>query len=125
VAWEIYLTDDVLGWLDHLLRTDPDSHRQVVYAVETLAEAGPNLGRPLVDRVKGSTIHNLKELRPGSAGASEIRVLFAFDPWRSAVLLLAGDKAADWKGWYRHAVPQAEELYATYLKERAEEEGTP
>jgi hypothetical protein len=74
---------------------------------------------------KGSTIHNLEELRPGSAGASEIRVLFAFDPWRSAVLLLAGDKAADWKGWYRHAVPQAEELYATYLKERAEEEGTP
>jgi len=124
VVWEIYLTDDVLGWLDRLLSTDPDSHRQVVYAVETLAEAGPNLGRPLVDRVKGSAIHNLKELRPGSAGSSEIRVLFAFDPWRSAVLLLAGDKAGDWKGWYRHAVPRAEELYATYLKERAEEEGT-
>ncbi len=124
MVWEIYLTDDVLGWLDRLLSTDPDSHRQVVYAVETLAEAGPNLGRPLVDRVKGSAIHNLKELRPGSAGSSEIRVLFAFDPWRSAVLLLAGDKAGDWKGWYRHAVPRAEELYATYLKERAEEEGT-
>ncbi len=100
MVWEIYLTDDVLGWLDRLLSTDPDSHRQVVYAVETLAEAGPNLGRPLVDRVKGSAIHNLKELRPGSAGSSEIRVLFAFDPWRSAVLLLAGDKAGDWKGWY-------------------------
>jgi hypothetical protein len=83
------------------------------------------LGRPLVDRVKGSAIHNLKELCPGSAGSSEIRVLFAFDPWRSAVLLLAGDKAGDWKGWYRHAVPRAEELYATYLKERADEEGTP
>jgi hypothetical protein len=125
VAWEIYLTDDVLGWLDALLAADPDSHRQVVYAVEALAEAGPNLGRPLADRVKGSAIHNLKELRPGSTGGSEIRMLFVFDPWRSAVLLVAGDKATDWQGWYRKAIPRAEELYAIYVKERAEEEGTP
>jgi hypothetical protein len=125
VAWEIYLTDDVLGWLDALLTADPDSHGQVVCAVEALAEAGPNLGRPLADRVKGSTIHNLKELRPGSTGTSEIRVLFVFDPWRSAVLLVAGDKAGDWKGWYRQAIPRAEELYAIYAKERAEEEGKP
>jgi hypothetical protein len=35
-----------------------------------------------VDRVQGSQIHHLKELWPGSAGRSEIRVLFAFDPTR-------------------------------------------
>jgi hypothetical protein len=122
MAWEIYLTDEVLGWLDGLLSYDPESHRQVVYAIEALAEAGPNLGRPLVDRIKGSRLHNLKELRPGSAGGSEIRVLFVFDPWRCSVLLVAGDKAGDWKGWYRTAIPRAEDLYAIYLKERAEEE---
>jgi DNA-binding XRE family transcriptional regulator len=81
--------------------TGDDSYRQVVYAIEALAEVGPNLGRPLVDRIKGSAIHNLKELRPGSAGATEVRILFVFDPWRSAILLVAGDKAGNWSGWYR------------------------
>jgi hypothetical protein len=76
-----------------------------------------------VDRIKGSSIHNLKELRPGSTGASEVRVLFVFDPWRSAILLVAGDKAGNWSSWYREAIPRAEHLYGTYLKERAEEEG--
>jgi hypothetical protein len=48
-------------------------------------------------------------------------VLFVFDPWRSAILLIAGDKAGQWKTWYDRAIPRAEELYATYLKERAKE----
>ena len=122
MSWEIYLTDEVNEWLDGLLKHDTDSHRQVVSAVEALADAGPNLGRPLVDRIKASSLHNLKELRPGSAGRSEIRILFVFDPWRSAILLVAGDKAGNWTAWYRQAVPHAQELYAIYLKERAEEE---
>lgn len=42
-------------------------------------------GRPLVDTIAGSAIPNMKELRPGSVGMSEIRILFAFDPWRSAI----------------------------------------
>lgn len=78
-------------------------------------------GRPLVDRVKGSTLHNLKELRPGSAGATEIRILFIFDPTRNVVLLVAGDKAGQWATWYRQSIPLAEERYASYLKEK---EGT-
>ena len=77
----------------------------------------------MVDRIKGSSIHNLKELRPGSAGATEVRILFAFDPWRSSVLLVAGDKSGRWREWYRQAIPQAEQLYRTHLKERAAEEG--
>jgi hypothetical protein len=122
VGWEIYLTDEVNDWLDYLLGNDADSHGQVVSAVEALADAGPNLGRPLVDRIKASSLHNLKELRPGSSGRSEIRILFMFDPWRSAILLAAGDKAGNWSAWYRQAIPRAEELYAIYLKERTEEE---
>ncbi len=78
--WEVYLTDEVNQWLDSLGGTDHGSYQQVVSAIEALAEVGPNLGRPLADRIKGSTMHNLKELRPGSVGSSEIRVLFAFDP---------------------------------------------
>nr|WP_283139896.1 type II toxin-antitoxin system RelE/ParE family toxin [Rhizohabitans arisaemae] len=102
---------------------DEKSKAQVVDAIDRLAEGGPGLGRPLVDRLEGSQVHNLKELRPGSAGRSEIRVIFVFDPWRSAILLVGGDKSGDWSGWYRRAIPQAEELYAQYVKEREEEEG--
>jgi hypothetical protein len=64
----------------------------------------------------------LKELRPGSSGTSEIRILFVFDPWRSAILLVAGDKSGKWNRWYAAAIPRAERLYEIYLKERAEEE---
>jgi hypothetical protein len=67
---------------------------------------------------------NLKELRPGSSGRSEVRVLFVFDPWRSAILLVAGDKAGNWNKWYARMIPRAEQLYEIYLKERAAEEGS-
>ncbi|MFC5993810.1 type II toxin-antitoxin system RelE/ParE family toxin [Pseudonocardia hispaniensis] len=46
-----------------------------------------------------------------------MRILFAFDPWRSSVLLVAGDKAGRWTEWYRQAIPRAEQLYETYLKD--------
>ena len=77
-----------------------------------------SLGRPLVDRIKSSILHNLKELRPGSAGTTEIRILFVFDPTRNAVLLVAGDKAGQRNTWYRQAIPLAEARYETYLKEK-------
>jgi hypothetical protein len=118
--WEIRVTDDCLAWIHEL---DERSKAQVVDAVDRLADGGPGLGRPLVDRLEGSEVHNLKELRPGSAGRSELRIIFAFDPWRSAILLIGGDKSGDWAGWYRRAIPRAEELYAEYLKEREAEEG--
>ena len=88
--------------------------------MDVLSEYGPTLGRPLVDTLKTSAIANLKELRPRQ---TTIRVLFVFDPWRLAILLIAGDKAGQWRAWYERAIPQAEELYAVYLKERGEEEG--
>jgi len=84
---------------------------------------GPAEGRPLVDTVTASRVANMKELRPPSAGRSEVRILFAFDPWRSAVLLIAGDKSGRWKQWYQAAIPQAEQLYEDYLAEREKEMG--
>jgi hypothetical protein len=117
--WEIRVTNEILAWINTL---DERSRVQVVDAIDRLAEAGPSLGRPLVDKLEGSQVHNLKELRPGSAGRSEIRILFVFDPWRSAILLIGGDKSGDWSGWYRRAIPRAEELYEKYLTEREAEE---
>lgn len=65
----------------------------------------------------------MKELRPPSAGRSEVRILFVFDPWRSAVLLVAGDKSGQWDTWYRTQIPRAEQLYEEYLAERRKELG--
>jgi len=58
------------------------------------AAGGPNPPLP---------VSKFKELRPGSAGRSEIRILYIFDPRRDAVLLVVGDKAGQWDAWYRTA----------------------
>ena len=56
-------------------RAGPGQRIQVGQAIGMLLEAGPELGRPLADRVHHTRLSNLKELRPGSAGRSEIRIL--------------------------------------------------
>jgi hypothetical protein len=121
MEWEIRLTSQVEAFLDELYETDRASHRSVNQTILVLEQNGPGEGRPLVDTVAGSQISNMKELRPPSTGRSEIRILFVFDPWRSAILLIAGDKSGQWHQWYREAIPEAERLYGIYLKERAKE----
>ncbi len=122
MAWKIIVVEPVLSWLHELRRTDRATLDQVSAAITAVESEGPALGRPLVDTVKGSTLSNLKELRPGSAASTEVRLLFVFDPHRNAVFLVGGDKSGNWSGWYRVAVPMAEEAYAGHLK-RIEEEG--
>ena len=58
----------------------------------------------------------MKELRPGSSGRSEVRILFVFDPNRSAIVLVAGDKAGNWNKWYEKNITIAEKLYQEHLK---------
>jgi hypothetical protein len=123
MEWEILLTAQVEEFLDVLYETDRDSHRLVNQAILVLEQSGPSQGRPLVGTITASYLPNLKELRPPSTRRSEIRILFVFDPWRSAVLLVAGDKSGRWTDWYRRAIPEAERLYEDYLKEREAEAG--
>jgi hypothetical protein len=121
LEWEILITAQVETFLNHLYEANRESHRLVNQAILVLERNGPAEGRPLVDTITASQIPNMKELRPSSAGRSEVRIIFVFDPWRSAILLVAGDKSGQWNSWYRHAIPEAEQLYATYLKEREKE----
>jgi len=108
---------EVATWFGELTAADPDSADRVEDAIDALAYFGPALGRPLVDRIKGAEQHHLKELRPGSSGSSEVRILFAFDPVRRAVLLIAGDKAGNWSGWYDTNIPIAEKHYRNHITE--------
>jgi hypothetical protein len=115
------MTTEIEAFLDDLYDNDRETHALVNEAILVLEQNGPAAGRPLVDTLHGSTISNLKELRPGSTGRSEIRILFAFDPWRAAALLVAGNKAGNWDRWYRNAIRRAEVTYDSYLAERHEE----
>lgn len=122
MEWEIRLHPEVDSWLLLLRKSDEETADLVKAAIDVLAMEGPRLGRPLVDRIAGSRFHNMKELRPASRGASEIRILFVFDPRRHAILLVAGDKAGTWKRWYDTNIPIAESRYAEHLSELKKKE---
>lgn len=116
MAWTIILLSEVRAWYDALTESDPpDTADSVAAAIDLLEERGPQLGRPLVDTLEGTALPNLKELRPGSTGRSELRILFVFDPERQAVLLTAGNKSGQWKAWYEEHIPLAERRYAAWL----------
>ncbi len=109
MAWEIEVTDEFRAWYEAL---DDADEAPVARAVAELEAHGPGLGRPLVDTLRHTRLPNLKELRPP---ATAIRILFAFDPRRTAILLLGGTKAGRWAAWYRTAIPEAERLYEEHL----------
>ena len=121
--WEILLTTEVESFLDDLYESDPASHQLVNQTILVLKRNGPAEGRPLVDSITASRIANMKEFRPPSSGRSEIRILLV-DPWRAAILLVAGDKSGRWDKWYRAAIPRAEQLYDDYLAQRRKEMGS-
>ncbi|WP_199516846.1 type II toxin-antitoxin system RelE/ParE family toxin [Nucisporomicrobium flavum] len=120
--WEVRLHPEVEAWFLDLCRSDPETADLVSEAIDVLTDQGPALGRPLVDRLKGSIYHNMKELRPGSAGTTEVRMIFAFDPVREAVFLVAGDKSGRWQAWYREAIGLADARFAEHLAALKQEE---
>jgi hypothetical protein len=120
--WLLVVHPGVRDWLHEVRKSDRATAALIGLAIQHVINGrGPDEGRPLVDRIKGSDLHNLKELRPASTGATEVRILFVFDPVRQMVLLVAGDKANNWQGWYEVAVPLAEARYAEHLAALNEE----
>ncbi len=110
--WEIEASDEFLSW--YLVLTD-DETLSVNRSVEMLEQAGPALGRPHAETLKGSKIPNLKELRVQHQGRP-LRILFVFDPRRVGYLILGGDKTGR-EDWYLTFIPQAEKIYECHLKE--------
>ena len=105
--WEVEYTDHFEQWWSML---GVDKQRRISAAVDILTLDGPNLGRPYVDTIARSRHSNMKELRVGT-----LRILFAFDPLRKAILLLGGDKSGQWTRWYPGAIRRADDLYDQHL----------
>jgi hypothetical protein len=116
VTWEVEATDQFLEWWHGL---SPQQQLSVTDRVGLLEERGPDLGRPIVDRIHTSRHRNTKELRASKDGA--LRVLFMFDPRRQVILLLGGDKSGEWNAWYEWAIPAADDFYDGYLAELRDE----
>ena len=87
--------------------------------VGLLSERGPNLGYPFSSQVKTSRFPEMRELR-AQAGGDPLRMLYAFDSRRTAILLVAGDKTGDDR-WYETNVPVADRLFERHLRTIEEE----
>ena len=111
MAYEIEGTDEFIQWFGGLSSGEKES---VAAKIDVLEEFGLALGRPSVDTVKGSQYPNMKELRIQHAGRP-YRVFFAFNPRRTAILLIGGCKSG--KGFYKRMIPKADAVYKHYLKE--------
>lgn len=117
MAWEVEYTDEFGQWWDTL---SVDEQIEINAKILLLQERGPVLPRPHSDVIVTSKHSNMKELR-GSVGEAQLRVLYAFDPKRSAILLIGGDKHGN-KKWYEEFVPIADKLFDQHLEELRREE---
>ena len=109
--WDVKQTEEFQLWFEDL---DAAAKEDIFASVRVLSEIGPSLGRPRVDTVKLSRHKNIKELRVQSRGRP-FRIMFAFDPSRSAILLIGGNKQGN-KRFYELIIPLADRLYDRYLR---------
>lgn len=116
MAWEVEVTDEWLAWYNELIEGDQDELAAVIGLLEA---QGPQLGYPYTSGVTTSEHQHMRELRVQSRGRP-LRVLYAFDPRRVAILLLGGDKTGD-KRWYDRAVPEADRLYNEHIRDLRKE----
>jgi hypothetical protein len=112
VTWDVEYTDEFGDWWARLTEVQQD---RIAATVRLLATHGPSLPFPYSSGVRGSRHEHMRELRVQSRG-SPIRVFYAFDPRRTAILLIGGDKTGQDR-FYEEYVPRADALYDVYLEE--------
>ena len=112
VSWTVEIGDEFEPEFNEL---HEDVGAELLALSRLLQQFGPQLGRPRVDTLNGSRHANMKELR-FSAADGEWRVAFAFDPTRSAILLVAGDKSGvSKKNFYKRLIAKADERFDAHL----------
>jgi hypothetical protein len=108
--WEVEYTDEFGAWWEGLTETQQES---VFASVGLLRVLGPRLGHPHSSGIASSRHARMRELRIQHRGRP-LRVLYAFDPRRTAILLIGGDKTGNDR-WYEVFVPLADRLYDQHL----------
>jgi hypothetical protein len=118
MAWNVEYTDEFGAWWAELSETEQED---VGAVVDMLEEKGPALPFPSSSSVETSRHSHMRELRIQHRGRP-YRVLYAFDPLRSAILLIGGDKTGKDR-WYDDHVPVADRLYDQHLRQLHGEDG--
>jgi len=114
--WNVEFTDEFEEWWDSL---DEDEQDVVRYSVKLLEDKGPVLRFPFSSDVRQSRHGSMRELRSQCKG-QPLRTFYAFDPRRTAILLIGGDKTGN-DDFYNEIVPIADKIYDKYLEEIQEE----
>jgi hypothetical protein len=110
--WLVATTSEFDDWFTEL---DEDAQAEIIAKVELLKLLGPKLGRPHADTLKDSKHSNMKELRADTADMV-LRIAFAFDPVRAAILLTAGNKSGvGQKRFYKRLIAKADKLFDAHL----------
>jgi hypothetical protein len=116
MSWNVEYTDSFGEWWAALGESEQES---VAASVTLLEVYGPELSHPYSSQIRGSRLGRLRELRIQHQG-QPYRVLYAFDPTRTAILLLGGIKTGQDR-WYEQNIPRAEALYREHLAQLKEE----
>lgn len=116
MSCEVEYTDEFGVWWAGLSSAEQVDVRAIVRLLE---EHGVRLGYPHSSGINGSRHAHMRELRVQSGG-KPIRVFYAFDPVRNAILLIGGDKTGDGR-FYAVFVPIADRLYDDHLATLKEE----
>ena len=114
--WEVGTTDEFDDWFAGL---SDEAQVEIIAKVGLLRLLGPQLGRPHADTLNDSKHSNMKELRADTKD-QVLRIAFAFDPDRSAILLLGGNKSGvSQRRFYKQLITRADALYDEHLKKVA------
>ena len=117
MAWEVEFSDEFGQWWDRLSAAEQKS---VDFAVSLLQELGPTLRMPHSSGIAASRHSHMRELRIQHEG-KPYRVLYVFDPRRTAILLIGGDKTGNDR-WYEEFVPRADAIYDSHLRQMERED---
>ena len=112
MSHDVEYTDEFETWWNDLTAREQEDVR---FVVRLLGDRGTQLGDPYSSKVKGSRHGRMRELRIQSSGRP-IRIFYAFDPRRTAILLIGGRKTEQDR-FYREYVRRADVIYDQYLRQ--------